>query len=134
MSWTTRNVAIKNCHGNFISWNPSGNCRANENKIGVEEKWLMSVSERGNSCKFGKPVGNGLYSYMSSDAAKYVNCKVSWPVGTEWIIERHGNKFAFKAIGGEYLTSAPKSHDEKEQVRANATAVQSWELFEISNV
>lgn len=46
--WTTGGiVGVKNCHGRYLSWAPGGDCRANEDQLRNEEKWLIKLRSDG---------------------------------------------------------------------------------------
>ena len=124
-------VALKNDHKHYLSWTTDGDCRADQNEINTEEKWTMMINDATNTCKFGKPLGNGLYSWMSTTLDKHVNCKASWEDATEWQIEKHGAKCAFKAVGGDYLSNDFPFSAKDRQVLADRTRVGAWELFDI---
>ena len=92
------NVSLMNCHGCYLSWAPGGDCRANERRLDNEEIWQLFVKRKNGQVTFmfGKPVGAGLFQFMSiGGPEKRVNCKSSCASATEWIPMYHNGKWAF---------------------------------------
>jgi len=127
-------VALRNCYGCLLSWG-HGDCRANERHINNQEKWRIDTKSDGNRifCRFSRPLGNGLFSWMSVAGDGTVNSNAQHP-STEWEIlplplER---KCAFRT-NNRYLSNEPPGHSRSRQVVADRTSIGESEKFSMES-
>src|SRR5690606_8856412 len=94
-------------------------------------KWFLDARKQNDriTFRFSQPTENGKISYMGVQDDKTISCHASESKACEWIpfINEQTNKWAFRQVDGDYLSS-----QEDQPLIANQSCIGDSEQFTIS--
>lgn len=115
-------IALKSCHGKYLSAQPNGTADWSSDRRGKPAN--IQLVDAGNG-KYGlKSVYSKYLSAQPDGRAEWNRDRLDlWET---WELEAHGEAVALKSFRGKYLSAQPNG-----RVEANRDAAKQWEIFVI---